>query len=470
MRNEWLEWKLNRLSVYGVLFILACLVRLACFTGLVASDDIYYSYYGQLLSHGSYNLDFSSHFGSRIGVNVLVGLGYWMFGVSELTTILFPLLLSSLSVVLIVEIGSIIFSKRAGLLAGVLLLTFPVHVHIATMLLPESIMDFWILMGVLAYLIGLKQDQWQAGVFSGLFFGIAYLSKESGFFASSGFVLCCLIFQKNWKLAFAIVSSLAFVGVAELSCYYLLTGDPMYRVHVVVSSQEAYFAASSTNEDIYWRLFKDYPYRMLVPNSNFGLHSIAVLLLSAAAAFVLPRRTFWMLFLWAAIPMLYLNFSSVSLTKYLPAPVQPRYITQVFLPLILLAAAVIDGWMLSGSRRLLIGTCGVFSIVVVVGVVSAFSMRGEGGGNVPAVYSLRGIVSQLESSHRQVVKFEGKKADIWRFTMGILTGPEPHSGECVNDCLLVRPDASGLPSVADMPPTDVKPVQQPSLFYLKEAP
>src|SRR5262245_34012927 len=93
--SRWIRW-----IVYAALFIVAILVRIGCFTGLIASDDLEYSYYAQLLVHGVSHpgLDFV---GFRVGLEAPVAGVYALFGVSEWSSILIPLLASAASVSLI---------------------------------------------------------------------------------------------------------------------------------------------------------------------------------------------------------------------------------------------------------------------------------------------------------------------------------------------------------------------------------
>src|SRR5438445_9906224 len=56
---------------FGAILLLSLLMRLACFTGLIGSDDLSYSYYAQQISTGHYVPEANIariHFGLRYGV------------------------------------------------------------------------------------------------------------------------------------------------------------------------------------------------------------------------------------------------------------------------------------------------------------------------------------------------------------------------------------------------------------------
>ena len=56
----------------ATVFTVALLIRLACFTGLIASDDLGYVNYARQISDGTYELA-SHHYAIRYGVIVPVG-------------------------------------------------------------------------------------------------------------------------------------------------------------------------------------------------------------------------------------------------------------------------------------------------------------------------------------------------------------------------------------------------------------
>ena len=87
-----------------ILAVLALAVRLWCFTGLIASDDVVYAHYARLLATGRYSVE-ANHMALRFGLLLPVAGAYALFGVSEVTTVLVPLLASVASVVLVFLIG-----------------------------------------------------------------------------------------------------------------------------------------------------------------------------------------------------------------------------------------------------------------------------------------------------------------------------------------------------------------------------
>ena len=445
--DRWFMSGRNRWLVYGTLFFLAILVRLACYTGIVGSDDLAYSYYGQLLAEGTYRPD-ARHLALRTGLTVPLGIIYWIFGVSEWTTILVPLLLSASSVPLLVAVGHRLLPVRAALVAGFLLLTFPVHVRYATVLAPEPIMEFLVLLGVLGYLNDPKGERPTQGFLAGICFGAAYLVKEAGVFVGAALILHSL-WLRRWKQAGAIAAGLALVGASEMIYYFVQTSDLLYRPHVIAHSQDRYIATHGGPGPIAYRIFKEYPREMMVPGPNFGIHSLAALIFGAVGLFLMPAPARAMMFLWAAVPMIYMNFGSSSLTHYVPVASAPRYIGLVYPPLFLFAGSVFHRWSSRGPWFRSMCWSIVF-LVAAMGFACAFSTRGKGY-RTDQIAALRAIGRIAEGNHLQIVRFEGDNAKIWRYSMDILSGKRLKIGDCTDRCLVIRPDAIGLPVTVQVP-------------------
>src|SRR6185436_2516179 len=161
----------------------------------------------------------------------------------------------------------------------------------------------------------------------------------------------------------------------EHSYYILAHGDIMFRSHVTVLYDRG--TTRDVNPDLWYRWFKYYPIRMLVPSTVFGLHSLVVLVCAALALVLKPMREYRLVLLWAIIPWLYLNFGTSSLERYVVLPAQQRYIEFTYQPLMLLSAVALSRG-LAGRARVAIATAVLLAIVSVVGVWSGLATRGRG--------------------------------------------------------------------------------------------
>jgi 4-amino-4-deoxy-L-arabinose transferase-like glycosyltransferase len=423
-----------------LLGLLALLIRAACFTGLIGSDDLGYSRYGHLIADGRYTPELWIY-AMRYGLTVPVALAYRVFGVNEWTTIVTPYLASAASVPMLVVIGTKLFSFRAGVVAGVLLATFPVSVRFATILVPEPVAQLYVLTAIALYLHAEGRYSVVLAIASGIFLALGYLAKEWSAFVVPAVLIDAALRRRQAVCAGVAGGALAIVGLEHL--YYLMvTGDLFFRLHALkLTIMDPYALEEAKN--IPYRLFKRYPQMMLVPSQDFGLHSVFVLALSSTALITERFGQLRLPLLWAVIPFLYLNFGSLSLSHYMPVFSQPRYLDIIYPPIFLMAGAAIDRAGSIAWRRMWLAAA--LTVVAVIGCYSAFETRGRGF-YTDHVRALREIVRNAEVRHLTAVCFEGAPVEVarWRSIIAILTlGIEEEQG---NRCdILVSPTAAGVP-------------------------
>jgi hypothetical protein len=391
-------------TVLVALGILALALRLSTFTGLIGSDDLHYAKYAQAVVEGSYHdtVDAAErrHHALRYAVILPVALAYRLFGVSEWTTILVPLMASVLSVVLLAEIGRRMFGWRVALIAALLYATFPIQLILGTMLLPEPIAGFYVLLGVLCYLQARERGgAWW--VIAGLLMGTAYLAKEPALFVGGAFLLH-VIWERRWRGAALFVLGVAAIGAAEHAYYLGIRGDILFRPHSTqLFNIHAPENQGAFNENLGYRLFRQYPRMMLSPTLKFGLHSILCLIGTALALALKPRRGYLMVALWASVPWLYLNFGSWSLERYAPLPRDDRYLEIVFPPLMLMTSIVFNRLISSGQ---VISRVAVSVLAVVMGVGFACGLAARGRtADAEEMNVLREIVREAQDRKGQSI-------------------------------------------------------------------
>jgi 4-amino-4-deoxy-L-arabinose transferase-like glycosyltransferase len=128
-----------------LLFALAAalLVRLQLFTGMVRGDDVHYAFAAYELSQGRTHFEVWEEGTARVGLYAPAALSYRLFGVSEASTVLFPLLTSLGTVALVYALGALFGGPAAGALGALLWAAFPLDVFLATDLLPDGPMTFF---------------------------------------------------------------------------------------------------------------------------------------------------------------------------------------------------------------------------------------------------------------------------------------------------------------------------------------
>jgi 4-amino-4-deoxy-L-arabinose transferase-like glycosyltransferase len=424
----------------AAVFTAALVVRLACFTGLIASDDLGYAGYARQISEGTYRLE-PHHYAMRYGVIVPLAVCYGLFGIHEWTTVALPLLCSSLAAALAALVAARLAGLSAAWVTGLLMVTFPVDVRYASVLVPESFLQVILLAAALLFLRAETQNSRLLGLAAGVLLGLAYLTKEPGGFVAVAFFAFALL-RRQWRLAFALAAGVAFVMAGELAWYWSQSGDPLFRLHAMAVQKRSAMAVAA-NEGLSYRLWKAYPRMMLLPNVHFGLHSLVAL--GLAAIVVLRGKSFkapWvLLLLWAILPFLYLNFGTYNLSYYRVLPPFPRYISLVYPPLFVLAAMVSLGW--AGARpapRWLVRM--TLAVICVVGISCAARTRGTGY-RAEHVQRLKEIAMVARRHNHQICEFGGADGIAWRRVLQIVA---PDRIGCSGPAVLqLLPDADGLP-------------------------
>lgn len=421
------------LLIFGVSLV----VRSICFTGLIGSDDLYYSAYAQQILEGTYQLE-HDHMSIRYGVILPLAAIYKVFGIHEWSTVALPLLASSLAPVLAALVGFQLSGATATWVAGLLLATFPVDARYATILVPESMLQSAVLAAAIVYLVAEARQSVTLGIVSGILLGLAYLIKEPGAFVVTAFVIFAFA-QRRWSLGLAVAGGAALVLAAELTWYWVVTQDLLFRTHAMVihDRQPEVIVA---NEHLIYRLFQAYPRLMLLPNVDFGLHS---LLAGAACVLALVSdrsyRTVFLL-LWAAVPLLYLNFGTSSFQRFWALPVSPRYVSLIYPPLFVLTGIIVADMNRLQAKKLVAVI--LLPLVCSVGIACAFATRGTGY-RINDVHNLRDIVGVARESGQQICEITGPRSKRWRQTLLILA-PDV-IGCSATQPLGVAPNASGLP-------------------------
>jgi hypothetical protein len=441
-------WTSSTSLLTGAVVAFALALRLASFTGLIGSDDLRYARYARAVMEGHYaqTLIESSqyeriHHGLRYGIILPLAAVYRVFGVSEWSTVMLPLLASTASVLLLAAIARRLFDSRVALIAALLYATFPMQLRLASILVPEPIAECFVLLAVLAYLHGREHERSAAWLAAGAMIGAAYLAKETAVFVGASLVLHAA-WERRWRGAILVGLGLTALIAAEHAYYLFGQGDIFFRTHSTHIEPNFHRGPSRFSWTILMSLFfVPYAKIMLVPGVNFGLHSLVCLILAAAALTQKPRRSYALLLLWAAIPWLYLTFGSSSLQTYSLLPREPRYIEFTYPPLIILSAITLKH---AFERRLAVRRCAavLLGIVMLTGVASALATRGHIA-RAEEMTLLREIARAAGNEARERIYTEERRwhGGLTVFNASLVTSSADTA------TLLVVPDALGFPTV-----------------------
>ncbi len=166
-------------------------------------DSIRYTDLGERLLHFGI-VDESTVLIFGPGYGVFLAAVFLVVGPSPIMVVLIQILLSSLSCLMIYRLGrELIGSKAVGYIAAMLSALSFTSVSLATILLSDTLFFFLFLWGNLAFILGSKNGQRPYFIFSGIFVGLAALTRTIGQFwpllmIALIFVLCSRR-PRQWK-------------------------------------------------------------------------------------------------------------------------------------------------------------------------------------------------------------------------------------------------------------------------------
>ena len=340
-------------TILSLLLVCALLVRSILFFGGVRGSDAYaYAYEAYNIATGQYDVQAdSAYYGFRYTVLLPTALAYALFGVSDWSSALFPLLASLGTLLLVVRLGTIFFDQRTGWLAGGLYVFCPLDLPSATLLGPSSFIPLLSGSALLACWVA-SDPQTQSPrkgwcyLVSGLCIGLAAQARESNL-SLLGSVAALLLVRRawSWKIAFIAVGTMTPL-LSEMTYYWSKTGDPLYRMTIIQQLNDLYAADVAMGSQTYFvggpTSWAYYPLAMLGWDLGgfawFGFFVYLALGAVGLAWYNAKMQSIVPLLLWMAPPLLYMEFGSVSLLRYVPLPKGYHYMSAISVPLVLLGA------------------------------------------------------------------------------------------------------------------------------------
>lgn len=330
-----------------VVILVALIIRLVFFFGGVRGSDAYaYAHHAYNIATGQYDVMAETHYyGFRYAVLLPTALAYALFGVSDWSSALFPLLASLGTLLLVVRLGMEWFDRQMGLLAGLLYTFYPLDLISATLLGPSSFLPFLSAGAILAFSKAGETTGWRRAslcVVTGLCIGLATQAREVGLLLLAPVGLMALSWQ-GWERRSATIGWLS-LGVAlplllEGLYYWHATGDPFYRITVISRLSEPLAGGPDPEGEV---SLMYYPRALLGLDlgglANFGFFGY----LGLWGIILAARRNEWsslrVLLFWIIPVFAYLEFGSMSLTRYLPIIKSYNYCSLISVPLVLLGA------------------------------------------------------------------------------------------------------------------------------------
>jgi hypothetical protein len=389
--------------------IWAALVLVVAFVlrGYAITDDMYpdsviYAQDAYNLLHGTFTLRDDSWYTHRLPVFAPVALAYAVWGVNAFSTHVWPLLLSMVELVLTMWLGFRLLGGRAGLLAGALLAFLPLDVIQAGHLMPDGLMATLLTASAVFWIIGRDRAKGRARLLlflSGACLALATVTRVYSIVLVALYIGDVIARPRTFRdLLWPALGGLA-VGLPLMALYQVATGDAFYTLRVVSDSYGHRLVPEGLG-------LLHYPSLLWHPRTEAALYPV---LFVGALGFALVRRNraHLLLLLWALPLLLFLEFGTMSFTRYVPIFKQTRFLVVLAPPLSLLAASMLcavvrwlrERWQRAPGRRAwraVVVSAGV--VALLVGLAdSLFVLRRDRLQRVQAGAQTRAVVALLSS-------------------------------------------------------------------------
>ena len=371
-----MRWRITPSAIYlASILAFGVAVRLSSFQGYLGLDDGEYARFAHQLAHDSFQAagyTGPAVFPLRIGVIAPAAAAFAVFGSSEWSLVVYPLVMSLLGIALMYACGSLLFGWRAGAIGATLLALFPWDIESATILLADMPAAVFAAAAVTALIFVDRREEnrrsalFSWGVVAGLAFGFSWLCKESvAYLAPFCAIWAILMLRRHGAKALHLWAGVAVGSLAillgEMAVYHAQTGDLLFRFHEIERNylqwENSFFTEGS---DFGWQRGESYaealkrrllvtgPTMIFLSRTFFYLPLICV----GVTVYALFRRdrSFLVPAIWLWTLVLMFNFASSSSTTYTPLALFHRYLYPIFFPSILLAAGFVSTTAFSAGQ------------------------------------------------------------------------------------------------------------------------
>ncbi|MBC6606000.1 hypothetical protein H8B13_04135 [Hymenobacter sp. BT188] len=358
---------LQRLPTYTLVFVILFTLAFFLFAheGLNNIDDFFYSHYAYQLQTGTFPATpdprgLLDSLKERYLVFAPVALLYWVFGINIYTTTLWPLVATIGSSIL----AWVLFRRREPIVAVGTILLLGLHYYtldLARYLYPDNLLMLWVFAAAAALYTGRQPGRSEVvwGAFFALFNFAALLSKETIIYYAP-FYLVVLVWdmarRQNYRFWLTAVGLGGVLLTAYLLYYQTLTGDSLYRIHLIERTNE-FMKSSNYLHGLRHELLGRLTWQPIAFFVEIGL--APAFLLAGVAALnwykqrLPPEAGFWLGLLLVTLACYW--FGSTSLVQYTPITLLPRMTTPLLPPLCVAAGFGLREVVNSGWGRVWIG-------------------------------------------------------------------------------------------------------------------
>lgn len=323
------------------ILLLALLLRLLTYNGAFGSDDLVYFERAAQLAHGEWS---SANYNGalRYGFNLPAAGFMAIFGESLFAANIWPLICSLIEISAVFIFASSVTGRRAGVFAGLLLATAPLHIAVATRIHADPVVSMFITVSFVLLYFGAVRRQPLILVASGLSIGGIFWTKELAAVTWFAFLPMLWFFRGQWRNCLYVVAGAILMMILHGLLMLAIAGDPLHLIKVVLGAVKRNFVNGGQGEDsaaFYLRyLFVDLRH---VGALGFFAAASIVLLPPLAKHDNRLRTGFTFALMWWIGLLIILSLFPVSLSPLRLTMKQSNYITLFLAPTALIAGMTI---------------------------------------------------------------------------------------------------------------------------------
>ncbi|MGD1836300.1 MAG: glycosyltransferase family 39 protein [Nitrososphaeraceae archaeon] len=165
-----------------LIFIIAFLIRVYSIgeVGFNNDEAIYSGQAASLAGFEEFQKDFSIFRAHPLLTQFFISLTFFIFGISETTARIIPVIFGSLTSVVVYYIGKLIYNQKLGFLASIIIALLPYHITITKQVLVDVPLSFFFSLVLLLLLLLDKKNNKFIVFLIGSFAGLSFISKEIG--------------------------------------------------------------------------------------------------------------------------------------------------------------------------------------------------------------------------------------------------------------------------------------------------
>lgn len=231
-----------------LLLVFGLLIRLLTFNGPFGSDDLVYFERASQVARGEWS---SSNYNGalRYGFNLPAAAFIMIFGENIFAANLWPLSCSLIEICAVYLFACHAMNRRAGVIAGILLASAPLHIAVATRIHADPVVSMFVTVSFVLLYFGALSRRRAVLFGAGLCIGAIFWTKELAAVTWLAFLPMLWLFKAQWRNCLYVVSGVLAMVMLHGLLMFAIAGDPLHLVRVVLSAVKHNFVDGADGED-----------------------------------------------------------------------------------------------------------------------------------------------------------------------------------------------------------------------------